>query len=63
MDTFTYFFFSGPGWYWHYLLLALLCYLISPKINNTTNNGNTYVGTEGEATEDGSQTQEETKAS
>lgn len=59
MDTFIYFFFSGPGWFWHYLLLALLCYLVS----HTTNNGNTYVGRQGEIIEDDSQNQEETKAS
>ena len=57
-----YFFFSGPGWFWHFLLLALLCYLISPKIN-INNNGNVISAEQGETSEDGCQAQEETEAS
>lgn len=63
MDSFIQFFFIGSGWFWHYLLLALLCYLISPKINSTVNNGNTYTGGQGEGIEDDSQTQEKTQTS
>lgn len=54
MDTFTYFFFSGPGWFWHYLLLAFLCYLLSPKITNN-NNGNIVADEQGETPENDSQ--------
>lgn len=57
MDSFIQFFFAGPEWFWHYLLLAFLCYLISPK-TNINNNGNVVAGTEGESVEDDPQDQE-----
>lgn len=49
MDSFISFFFTGHDWFWHYLLLAFLCYLISPKF--TINNGNTFASSEEQSTE------------
>lgn len=54
MDSFIQFFFTGPDWFWHYLLLAFLCYLLSPKITNN-NNGNIIADEQGETSENDSQ--------
>lgn len=60
MDSFIQFFFTGSNWFWHYLLLAFLCYLISPKIYNN-NNGNIVAGEQGETPENDNTDQKETQ--
>lgn len=57
METFITFFFCGPNWFWHFLLLLILIYTIKPEFNiNQIVNGNNG---KGETPEDGQESSQE----
>ena len=57
METFITFFFCGPNWFWHFLLLLILIYTIKPEFNiNQIVNGNNG---KGEPPEDGQESSQE----
>lgn len=51
METFIAFFFTGPNWFWHFLLLVFLCYILRPQITINNDNNSTTNDQQGTTSE------------